>query len=201
MKMEFKDESEKELLRMLLIDASVNSEILNDSEKDKAIRMYYRLRGDEDTMCEEENQVTEKRFGAGDVVRYWRNDSITKTGRIEKINYENDWVEISNCTVMLKISDIQRQATPEEVKGLKDFEWWHKRGRIPWELKEGDTLISKNDPHTCDVKFVEASDTSGTLLANGIKDEYIDDISVLKEKYEIFCFVEDRKDKRIKHAF
>src|SRR5699024_1112184 len=65
-----------------------------------------------------------------------------------------------------------RHATPEEIAEEKQRRWWAKHGRDVWELREGDCLISKHDKHTCQVKFVEASDKVGVLLVDGIQDEF-----------------------------
>ncbi|OEH52944.1 hypothetical protein AQ616_18745 [Oceanobacillus sp. E9] len=87
-----------------------------------------------------------------------------------------------------------KHATTEEIKQEKERRWWAKHGREVWELKMGDTLINKNDRYSCDVKFVEGSDPTGTLLVNGRKDEFIELIEDLKKEYIVFCFKKDRLD-------
>ena len=92
---------------------------------------------------------------------------------------------------------INRVLTDEEKQEEKQRRWWAEHGRKVWELREGDCLISKYDKHTCQVKFVEASDEDSVLLADGISDEYYEgehDLQILRDSYKVFCFVEDRKD-------
>ena len=96
--------------------------------------------------------------------------------------------------------ELIRLATPEEIAAEKERRWWAKHGRYVWELREGDCLIRRHNPHTCNVKFVEAADEDLILLVDGIRDETYEtknDLEVMKKKYEVFCFVEGRKDGRV----
>lgn len=96
---------------------------------------------------------------------------------------------------------ILRHATPEEIATEKTRRWWDKHGREPWEIKEGDCLMKKDDPHTCTVSFVESVDEKSVLLVNGKRDEFYqgkDELEYVRDKYKVFCFSEDRKD--VEHA-
>src|SRR5699024_10096032 len=93
---------------------------------------------------------------------------------VEPIFEVGDWVKDTSTNAVIKINDRQhrnnlidprhttiRHATPEEIAEEKQRRWWAKHGRKVWELREGDLLISKHDRHSCQVKFVEASDEYG----------------------------------------
>lgn len=118
-----------------------------------------------------------------------------------------DWIKDTSTGALVEIINQQhrnnimderyttkRHATPEEIEQEKERRFWANHGRKPWELKMGDTLINKNDRYSCDVKFVEGSDPTGTLLVNGRKDEFIELIEDLKKEYIVFCFEKDRLD-------
>lgn len=129
---------------------------------------------------------------------------------IEETFEVGDWVKDTSTNAVIKINDRQhrnnlidprhttiRHATPEEIAEEKQRRWWAKHGRGVWELREGDCLISRHDRHTCQVKFVEASDKVGVLLVDGIQDEFYEgehDLEIMKDRYVVFCFAEDRKD-------
>src|SRR5699024_5639552 len=90
---------------------------------------------------------------------------------------------------------INRVLTDEEKQEEKQRRWWAKHGRDVWELRESDCLISKHDKHSCRIKFVEAIDGNSTLLVDGIEDEFYEgEPDLLRDRYKVFCFAEDRKD-------
>lgn len=128
-------------------------------------------------------EVKPRKFEGGDWIF---NEAQQKIFRIDSA----DAVGINNSPERY---EHLRHVTMEEKKE-RDF--WANSGRKVWQLKEGDTLVKKGDVHTCDVKFVEVHDEYGTVLANGFQDEYFESVEELKSKYKVFCFVEDRKDKK-----
>lgn len=93
-----------------------------------------------------------------------------------------------------KEDEIKRLLTDDEASKAKDQWFFAENGRKPWELREGDMLISRFNKNSCDVKFVEATDETGTLLVNGEKDEFLETIEMVKDKYIVLAFVDDRKD-------
>lgn len=62
-------------------------------------------------------------------------------------------------------------------------------------VKEGDIVIRKLK-HSCDMRFVEASDETGILLVNGIKDKFYEpeEFGTFYEEYELLVKKEDRLD-------
>lgn len=128
-------------------------------------------------------------------------------GEIEFINKQENWANIGwtretekrgVCLAKtFKLTEIERHARTEEIMQEKERRWWKLSHRDVWQLAQGDILIEKDNRHTCEVKFVEAHDETGTLLVNGIEDEFVDSVTILKNKYEVFCFVHDRRDSRI----
>ena len=123
---------------------------------------------------------------------------INEIEKWANIGYSKDTKERGVClATTYDLIDIIRHATPEEIAEEKQRRWWSKHDRNLWELKEGDILISKKKPHSCIVKFVEATDENATLLVDGIQDEFYEGsetLEYMREEYKVFCFVEDRKD-------
>src|SRR5699024_4189942 len=138
---------------------------------------------------------------AGDWV-VWEDKTIGKVKKIVddvitidvELGYLKDNGKIAYANTLTRYF---RHATPEEIAKEKERRWWANHDRNLWELKEGDILISKKKPHSCIVKFVEATDENATLLVDGIQDEFYEGsetLEYMREEYKVFCFVEDRKD-------
>src|SRR5699024_348071 len=149
-------------------------------------------------------QVVDAYFGGYEVEETFKvRDWVVHipTGIIGEISHVNDnWISFFHSdeqkAVNISGNDL-RHATPEEIAEEKQRRWWANHDRNLWELKEGDILISKKKPHSCIVKFVEATDENATLLVDGIQDEFYEGsetLEYMREEYKVFCFVEDRKD-------
>src|SRR5699024_10941610 len=149
-------------------------------------------------------QVVDAYFGGYEVeetfeVMDWVTSVSGATCQITKIRGDEIWGHWNKLTVTenyIKKVNV-RHATPEEIAEEKQRRWWAKHDRNLWELREGDILISKKKPHSCVVKFVEATDENATLLVDGIQDEFYEGsetLEYMREEYKVFCFVEDRKD-------
>jgi|SRR5699024_3852250 len=79
-----------------------------------------------------------------------------------------------------------RYATPMEISEEKERRWWKRHGRKPWELKEGDLLMSLDDVHEVE------NPTSYGVWFKGFTSGLA--YRVIKENYKVVCFKEDRKD-------
>lgn len=134
-------------------------------------------------------------FKVGD----WVTSVSGATCQITKIRGDEIWGQWSKITVTenyIKKVNV-RHATPEEITEEKQRIWWNRNNRKTWELHVGDTLISRKNPYSCRIKFVEDVNENSVLLVDGIQDEFYEGVSELeymRDEYEVFCFKEDRKD-------
>lgn len=120
----------------------------------------------------------------------WTDDD---TGGIGLLSYEG----INYNTGFNKVKPI----CSEEKLEAKERFLFAEHGRDYWEIKEGDLLISRDNVHSCDVKFVQGGfDKIGCLMANGVQDEYIEDLEELKEKYVVLVFAEDIVDDKFREV-
>lgn len=123
---------------------------------------------------------------------------INEIEKWANIGYSKDTKERGVClATTYDLIDIIRHATPEEIAEEKKRRWWNRNNRKTWELHVGDTLISRKNPYSCRIKFVEDVNENSVLLVDGIQDEFYEGVSELeymRDEYEVFCFKEDRKD-------
>lgn len=109
---------------------------------------------------------------------------ISKISQNEFCYFENS----SNGRDNFSLNHIIRHATPEEIAKETERSWWKKHGRDYWELKEDDILYY--DGHIFAV--YEETEIYVKLYSGG---EYsLMAWSVIKNKYAVACFAEDRKD-------
>ncbi|RDW17025.1 hypothetical protein CWR48_15600 [Oceanobacillus arenosus] len=158
---------------------------LNDMEMWKLARAVYR------------GYEVEPEFKVGDKIidSLVDNCPIIEVTEIEKYYLIGFWLTDIGSKVTTSVKRHRaRHATPSEIAQEKERRWWASHGREVWELRRGDLLISSTDQFSCDVKFVEESDETGTLLVNGVKDEFLEDMDDVINKYIILAFVENRLD-------
>src|SRR5699024_4012159 len=75
-----------------------------------------------------------------------------------------------------------RYATAMELAEETERRWWKRHGRTPWELKEGDLLMSLDDVHEVE------SPTSYGVWFKGFTSGLA--YRVIKENYKVVCFKE-----------
>lgn len=130
----------------------------------------------------------EPEYSVGDWVRVNWSDRTT-INRITDIY--SDLVKVdgeqSNKTPNIKIIEV---ATVEEVSEEKERRWWKKHNRDVWEIREDDTLTYAGVPYVVDwfnsevVRFKSGRSNAG----------FCETFDYVKERFEVFCFAEDRKD-------
>lgn len=120
--------------------------------------------------------------------------------RYRNLIYQVMWVDEDLGTMSVRCDkgtlhnigcNVVKPVSSEEMIYAEEKDLFAKHGRDYWEIKEGDLLISREDKHSCDVKFVQEFDEYGCLMANGKQDEYITDLEELKNKYVVLVFVDD----------
>lgn len=135
----------------------------------------------------------EPEFKVGDWV-FWEtksNGPIPKTAfKIENFIkngvYPDEWPSPYAGGGPIPIEEL-RHATPEEIEKEKERRWWAKHGRDVWELREGDLLYGLYK------QFYEVKSARNS----GVRFLYDKDYrswNLIKNKYKVACFVEDRKD-------
>lgn len=130
----------------------------------------------------------EPEFKVGDwVVRTvcrGKNHEVGKIFRIKEVVGDGVYEDCGPSHMMESL----RFATPEEIAKETERSWWKKHGRDYWELKEDDILYY--DGHIFAV--YEETEIYVKLYSGG---EYsLVAWSVIKNKYAVACFAEDRKD-------
>lgn len=86
-----------------------------------------------------------------------------------------------------------RKATDKEKEEGKRKYFWNSNGRGVWELKRGDVLVNKG--HGKDWMTVVSIKRDEIDLYSFLTDEVrVVTKEVVKNKYMVMCFIEDRKD-------
>ena len=87
-------------------------------------------------------------FKVGDYVIEQNGNIISKIGEVLNGDFRGSYYKktinyFSNLGGNILVKDIERHATPEEIAEYKAALTFHKHGRKPFEVKDGDLLESK----------------------------------------------------------
>ncbi|MFC5587577.1 hypothetical protein ACFPRA_01470 [Sporosarcina soli] len=117
------------------------------------------------------------------------------TVKIVAIQYEHARVQFEGVSNWKEIADVERHATPEEIKVEKERRWWAKHGRDVWELKQGDVLMATRRT-IYEVTADPKSHRFDCYTGNGECDFDIEECK--RDNWKVICFHENRKD--VRHA-
>lgn len=85
-------------------------------------------------------EVEEKqRFVIGEWKRYRKNDCLSTVGQVSAVDTLEMWVRFEGDFKRIPFSNIERDATPEEIKAGKERQKWAEIGRGVGEFRESDT--------------------------------------------------------------
>ena len=129
-----------------------------------------------------------------------KNDELNLVRKILKI-YEIDGKPHADLESADEIPlYLLSKLSPERQAQEKERRWWKKHGREVWELKKYDKIKHKNTGKEYDV--IEVIDRYHfrvfdlrEVCTSGF---FFEDVSDLKERFDVVCFAEDRKD--VEHA-